>query len=78
MAFAAAFPTDSGDYHRLAGLAEHTGQFVFGDRSVILPKENGSSGAGWRLGFLGSLYCSVFQNRLPQKHGASIMTEPAV
>ncbi|KAJ6443557.1 Translation factor GUF1 [Purpureocillium lavendulum] len=34
-------------------------------------------GSGWRLGFLGSLHCSVFQDRLRQEHGRSIIiTEP--
>ncbi|KAK8048166.1 MIT domain-containing protein [Apiospora phragmitis] len=48
MVFAAVFPTDSSDYHRLAGLAglaEHIGQLVLGDRSVIRPKEHSEHGA---------------------------------
>ncbi|KAK7999247.1 translation factor GUF1- mitochondrial, partial [Apiospora marii] len=77
MVFVAAFPTDPGDYHRLA---DSIGQLVLNDRSVTLSKEHSEAlGAGWRLGFLGSLHCSVFQDRLRQEHGASIIiTEPAV
>ncbi|KAK8079049.1 GTP-binding protein GUF1 [Apiospora phragmitis] len=77
MVFVAAFPTDPGDYHRLA---DSIGQLVLNDRSVSLSKEHSEAlGAGWRLGFLGSLHCSVFQDRLRQEHGASIIiTEPAV
>ncbi|KAK8116644.1 GTP-binding protein LepA [Apiospora kogelbergensis] len=77
MVFVAAFPTDPSDYHRLA---DSIGQLVLNDRSVTLSKEHSEAlGAGWRLGFLGSLHCSVFQDRLRQEHGASIIiTEPAV
>ncbi|KAH9986051.1 GTP-binding protein lepa [Xylariaceae sp. FL0662B] len=77
MVFVAAFPTDPGDYQRLA---DSIGQLVLNDRSVSLFKEHSEAlGAGWRLGFLGSLHCSVFQDRLRQEHGASIIiTEPAV
>ena len=33
-------------------------------------------GAGWRLGFLGTLHCSVFEDRLRQEHGANIIITP--
>src|SRR5262249_15872711 len=33
-------------------------------------------GAGFRLGFLGTLHCSVFEDRLRQEHGASIIITP--
>ncbi|KAI0470604.1 GTP-binding protein lepa [Xylariaceae sp. FL0804] len=77
MVFVAAFPTDPGDYSRVA---DSLGQLVLNDRSVTLFKEHSDAlGAGWRLGFLGSLHCSVFQDRLRQEHGGSIIiTEPAV
>ncbi|KAI1204410.1 GTP-binding protein lepa [Annulohypoxylon truncatum] len=77
MVFVAAFPTDPADYSRLA---DSIGQLVLNDRSVTLHKDHSEAlGAGWRLGFLGSLHCSVFQDRLRQEHGANIIiTEPAV
>jgi elongation factor 4 len=77
MVFVAAFPTDQGDYNKLA---DSIGQLVLNDRSVTLQKDFSEAlGAGWRLGFLGSLHCSVFQDRLRQEHGADIIiTEPAV
>ncbi|KAI8964257.1 GTP-binding protein lepa [Daldinia sp. FL1419] len=77
MVFVAAFPTDPADYSRLA---DSIGQLVLNDRSVTLFKDHSEAlGAGWRIGFLGSLHCSVFQDRLRQEHGASIIiTEPAV
>ncbi|KAK4096639.1 GTP-binding protein GUF1 [Parathielavia hyrcaniae] len=77
MVFVAAFPTDQGDYHKLE---DSIGQLVLNDRSITLKKDFSEAlGAGWRLGFLGSLHCSVFQDRLRQEHGADIIiTEPAV
>lgn len=77
MVFVAAFPVDQSDYHRLA---DSITQLVLNDRSVTLQKDFSEAlGAGWRLGFLGSLHCSVFQDRLRQEHGASvIITEPTV
>ncbi|KAK4191019.1 hypothetical protein QBC35DRAFT_520953 [Podospora australis] len=77
MVFVAAFPTDQSDYSKLA---DSIGQLVLNDRSITLQKDHSDAlGAGWRLGFLGSLHCSVFQDRLRQEHGADIIiTEPAV
>jgi len=77
MVFVAAFPTDQSDH---AKLADSIGQLVLNDRSITLQKDHSEAlGAGWRLGFLGSLHCSVFQDRLRQEHGADIIiTEPAV
>jgi translation factor GUF1, mitochondrial len=77
MVFVAAFPVDQADYHHLA---DSITQLVLNDRSVTLQKDFSEAlGAGWRLGFLGSLHCSVFQDRLRQEHGASvIITEPTV
>lgn len=77
MVFVAAFPTDQSDYGRLA---DSINQLVLNDRSVTLQKDFSEAlGSGWRLGFLGSLHCSVFQDRLRQEHGKSvIITEPTV
>jgi elongation factor 4 len=77
MVFVAAFPTDQSDHGKLA---DSIGQLVLNDRSVTMQKDFSEAlGAGWRLGFLGSLHCSVFQDRLRQEHGADIIiTEPAV
>lgn len=77
MVFVAAFPTDQSDYTRLA---DSINQLVLNDRSVTLQKDFSEAlGSGWRLGFLGSLHCSVFQDRLKQEHGRSIIiTEPTV
>lgn len=77
MVFVAAFPSDQSDYTRLA---DSITQLVLNDRSVTLRKDFSEAlGSGWRLGFLGSLHCSVFQDRLKQEHGRSIIiTEPTV
>lgn len=77
MVFVGAFPTDQSDYTKLA---ESIGFLALNDRSITLAKDHSEAlGAGWRLGFLGSLHCSVFQDRLRQEHGASvIITEPSV
>lgn len=74
MVFVAAFPTDQGDY---AHLEDSINQVTLNDRSVTLTKESSEAlGAGWRLGFLGTLHCSVFEDRLRQEHGASIIITP--
>lgn len=77
MVFVGAFPTDQSDYTKLS---ESIGFLALNDRSITLGKDHSEAlGAGWRLGFLGSLHCSVFQDRLRQEHGASvIITEPSV
>lgn len=77
MVFVGAFPTDQSDYTKLS---ESIGFLALNDRSITLAKDHSEAlGAGWRLGFLGSLHCSVFQDRLRQEHGASvIITEPSV
>lgn len=77
MVFVAAFPTDQSDYTKVS---ESISQLVLNDRSVTLQKASSEAlGSGWRLGFLGSLHCSVFQDRLKQEHGGNvIITEPTV
>lgn len=74
MVFVAAFPVDQSDYTHLE---DSINQIVLNDRSVTLQKESSEAlGAGWRLGFLGTLHCSVFEDRLRQEHGASIIITP--
>lgn len=74
MVFVAAFPVDQSDHGHLE---DSINQIVLNDRSVTLQKEASDAlGAGWRLGFLGTLHCSVFEDRLRQEHGASIIITP--
>jgi elongation factor 4 len=74
MVFVSAFPTDQGDYTHLE---DSISTLVLNDRSVAVSKESSEAlGAGWRLGFLGMLHCSVFQDRLRQEHGANIILTP--
>jgi elongation factor 4 len=74
MVFVSAFPTDQGDY---AHLEDSIHQVTLNDRSVSVMKESSEAlGAGWRMGFLGTLHCSVFEDRLRQEHGASIIITP--
>ena len=74
MVFVAAFPTDQSEYAHLEDSINH---LVLNDRSVTLQKESSEAlGSGWRLGFLGTLHCSVFEDRLRQEHGASIIITP--
>lgn len=74
MVFVAAFPVDQGDFSHLE---ERINQLLLNDRSVTIQKESsGALGAGFRLGFLGTLHCSVFEDRLRQEHGASVIITP--
>ncbi|KAI9686415.1 MAG: Translation factor guf1 mitochondrial [Bathelium mastoideum] len=74
MVFVAAFPVDQSDYQHLE---DSINQVMLNDRSVTVQKESSEAlGAGWRLGFLGTLHCSVFEDRLRQEHGASIIITP--
>lgn len=74
MVFVAAFPVDQGDFTHLE---DSINQLILNDRSVTLQRESsGALGAGFRLGFLGTLHCSVFEDRLRQEHGASIIITP--
>ena len=74
MVFVAAYPTDQSDYGHLE---DSIHQIALNDRSVTVHKEASEAlGAGWRLGFLGTLHCSVFEDRLRQEHGASIIITP--
>ncbi|KAI9805737.1 MAG: Translation factor guf1 mitochondrial [Piccolia ochrophora] len=74
MVFVAAFPVDQSLY---AHLEDSISRIALNDRSVSISKESSLAlGAGWRLGFLGTLHCSVFEDRLRQEHGASIIITP--
>ena len=74
MVFVAAFPVDQSNF---AHLEDSINQISLNDRSVTMQKESSEAlGAGWRLGFLGTLHCSVFEDRLRQEHGASIIITP--
>ena len=74
MVFVAAYPVDQSDYGHLE---DSINQVTLNDRSVTVHKEYSEAlGAGWRLGFLGTLHCSVFEDRLRQEHGASIIITP--
>ena len=74
MVFVAAYPIDQNDH---AHLDDSINQIALNDRSVTIMKESsGALGAGWRLGFLGTLHCSVFEDRLRQEHGASLIITP--
>ena len=74
MVFVAAYPVDQSDYGHLE---DSINQIMLNDRSVTVQKEFSEAlGSGWRLGFLGSLHCSVFEDRLRQEHGATIIITP--
>lgn len=74
MVFVAAFPVDQSNYEHLE---ESINQIMLNDRAVTVSKESSEAlGAGWRLGFLGTLHSSVFEDRLRQEHGASIIITP--
>ncbi|OXV11260.1 hypothetical protein Egran_00979, partial [Elaphomyces granulatus] len=74
MVFVAAYPVESDLFPHLE---ESINQLLLNDRSVTIQKESSEAlGAGFRLGFLGTLHCSVFEDRLRQEHGASIIITP--
>lgn len=77
MVFMGAFPADSSEFKVMN---DHIENLVLNDRAVTLEKEtSGALGLGWRLGFLGSLHASVFQERLEKEYGAKIiLTAPTV
>ncbi|KAI5293373.1 Translation factor guf1 mitochondrial [Ascosphaera acerosa] len=74
MVFVAAFPVDQSEFPHLE---DSINQLLLNDRSITVQKESSEAlGAGFRLGFLGTLHCSVFEDRLRQEHGASIILTP--
>ena len=77
MVFVGAYPADGGEFKVMN---DHMENLVLNDRAVTLEKETSFAlGLGWRLGFLGSLHASVFQERLEKEYGAKIiLTAPMV
>ena len=77
MVFVSAYPLSTEKYPHLEDSIE---DLTLNDRSVTVAKETSLAlGAGFRLGFLGTLHCSVFEDRLLQEHGADItITPPSV
>lgn len=74
MVFIAAYPVDADHFEHLE---DSINQLMLNDRSITVQKESSEAlGAGFRLGFLGTLHCSVFEDRLRQEHGASIIITP--
>lgn len=74
MVFVSAFPMDQSDFSSLEASINH---LILNDRSVTIQKEFSEAlGSGWRLGFLGTLHCSVFEDRLRQEHGGNIIITP--
>ncbi|KAK9240381.1 hypothetical protein V1525DRAFT_395789 [Lipomyces kononenkoae] len=77
MVFVGAFPAEGIEFQTLD---DRINQLVLNDRSVSIQRENSNAlGQGWRIGFLGTLHASVFQDRLQKEYGASlIITAPTV
>lgn len=74
MVFVAAYPVNADLFEHLE---DSIYQLMLNDRSITVQKESSQAlGAGFRLGFLGTLHCSVFEDRLRQEHGASIIITP--
>lgn len=74
MVFVAAYPVNADHFEHLEDSVNH---LMLNDRSITIQKESSHAlGAGFRLGFLGTLHCSVFEDRLRQEHGASIIITP--
>ncbi|KAI9720472.1 MAG: Translation factor guf1 mitochondrial, partial [Chrysothrix sp. TS-e1954] len=77
MVFVSAFPIERDDFQRLDDSIQ---SLMLNDRAITVHKTASEAlGAGFTLGFLGTLHCSVFQDRLSQEYGTSvILTPPAV
>lgn len=77
MVFMGAFPGEGTQFDRLEESME---QLTLNDRSVVVERESSNAlGQGWRLGFLGTLHASVFQERLQKEHGGNLVfTAPTV
>ena len=74
MVFVAVYPVNADHFEHLE---DSINQLVLNDRSITVQKESSEAlGAGFRMGFLGTLHCSVFEDRLKQEHGASIIITP--
>lgn len=77
MVFLGAFPGEGASFEKME---ENMEQLTLNDRSVTVQRESSNAlGQGWRLGFLGTLHASVFQERLQREHGGRlIFTAPTV
>lgn len=77
MVFAGLFPLEPQEFSNLRGAVE---KLALNDPSVTLePDSSPALGQGWRVGFLGLLHMEVFEQRLDQEYGASvILTAPSV
>lgn len=77
MVFVGAFPGEGAQFDQLQ---ESMDQLTLNDRSVLVERESSNAlGQGWRLGFLGTLHASVFQERLQKEHGGKLVfTAPTV
>lgn len=74
MVFVAVYPVNADHFEHLE---DSINQLMLNDRSITVQKESSEAlGAGFRMGFLGTLHCSVFEDRLKQEHGASIIITP--
>ncbi|KAI2787945.1 Translation factor guf1 [Penicillium oxalicum] len=74
MVFVAVYPMNADHFEHLE---DSINQLILNDRSITMQKESSEAlGAGFRMGFLGTLHCSVFEDRLRQEHGASIIITP--
>lgn len=72
MVFGGIYPADEADFSRLS---ESLDKLCLQDRSVTVVKEtNEVLGLGYRCGFLGMLHMDVFQQRLKQEYGTSVIT----
>ncbi|OLL23847.1 Translation factor GUF1, mitochondrial [Neolecta irregularis DAH-3] len=77
MIYVGAFPLDTKEFKRLE---DSINNLSLNDRSITVHRDTSTAlGQGWRLGFLGSLHLSVFQDRLKDEYGAEvIITTPTV
>ena len=74
MFFVRVFLVERDDFHHLDDSIQ---SLILNDRAVTVHKASSEAlGAGFTLGFLGTLHCSVFEDRLRQEHGASIIITP--
>ncbi|KAJ6157647.1 Translation factor guf1 [Penicillium chermesinum] len=74
MVFVAVYPVNADHFEHLE---DSINQLILNDRSITVQKESSEAlGAGFRMGFLGTLHCSVFEDRLRHEHGASIIITP--
>ena len=75
--FSGVFPDEDTDFR---SMKESLEKLVQSDTSVSMETDsNQNLGKGWNLGFLGTLHREVFEQRLAQEFGTSIiMTKPSI